>query len=325
MRLRAAFAVAAVLTCLSRFADAQTYPDHPIRLIVPTGPGGASDVVSRIVGEKVQASLRQPVVVETRPGANGIVGAAYVLSQPADGYTLMMGHIGLMTINAHLYKDMTFNPLAEFMPVIRTTTYPNLLVVNNDLPVRSTRELIEYARNSATPLTYSSAGVGGSFHMGFELLKAEAGIKAQHVPYTSTAKALMSVVSGETNATFTDVISSSSQINANMVRGLAISSRQRLPTMPNLPAVSESGIPGLLDFDVTGWNGIVVKAGTPPDRIKLLSEHIKRALEAPDVVERIAKLGAEVAPSTPDEFGAFMRAEDKKWGDLARKANLKID
>ena len=325
MRFTSAFAVAVVLACLSQPAGAQNYPDHPIRLIVPTGPGGASDVVSRIVGEKIQASLHQPVVVETRPGANGIVGAAYVLSLPADGYTLMMGHIGLMTINAHLYKDMNFDPLVEFAPVSRTTTYPNLLVVTNKLPVRSTRELIDYARTSTTPLTYSSAGVGGSFHMGFELLKADAGIKAQHVPYTSTAKALLSVVSGETDATFTDVISSSSQINANMVRGLAISSRQRSPMMPNLPTVAESGIAGLADFDVTGWNGIVVKAGTPADRIKLLGEHIRRALEAPEVAARIAELGAEVAASTPEEFGAFMRAEDRKWGDLAKKADLKID
>jgi tripartite-type tricarboxylate transporter receptor subunit TctC len=325
MAFKTALAIAAVLATLSSSVGAQTYPDHPIRFVVPTGPGGASDVVARIVGEKIQVSLRQPVVVENRAGANGNVGAAYVLSQPADGYTLMLGHIGLMTINAHLYKDMTFKPLAEFVPVIRTTIYPNVLAVNNKLPIRSTKELIEYARSSTNPLTYSSAGVGGSFHMGFELLKAEAGIKAQHVPYTGTAKALMSVVSGETDATFTDVISSSSQINSNMVRGLAISSKQRSPVMPNLPTVSESGIPGLVDFDVTGWNGIVVKAGTPPDRIRLLSEHIRRALDEPDVVERIAKLGAEVAPSTPEEFGAFMRAEDKKWGDLVKKADLKID
>ena len=201
MAFKSAFAIAAVLASLAQHAAAQTYPDHPIRLVVPTGPGGASDVVARIVAEKIQASLRQPVVVENRAGANGNVGAAYVLSQPADGYTLMMGHIGLMTINSHLYKDMTFKPLAEFVPVIRTTTYPNLLIVNNNLPVRSTKELIEYARNRTTPLTYSSAGVGGSFHMGFELLKADADIKAQHVPYTATAKALMSVVSGETDAT----------------------------------------------------------------------------------------------------------------------------
>ena len=326
MAFKSAFAIAAVLASLAQQAGAQTYPDHPIRLVVPTGPGGASDIVSRIIAEKIQVSLRQPVIVENRPGANGNVGAAYVLSQPADGYTLMMGHIGLMTINSHLYKDMTFKPLAEFVPVIRTTSYANLLIVNNNLPVRSTKELIEYAKNRPTPLTYSSAGVGGSLHMGFEMLKADAGIKAQHVPYTATAKALMSVVSGETDAMFADILVAASQVNSNMVRALAISSKQRSALMRNLPAVSESGIPGLAEFDVSGWNGIVVKAGTPPDRIKLLSEHIRRALDAPDVAERIAKLGAEVAlSSTSEEFGAFMRAEDKKWGDLVKKADIKIE
>ena len=151
MAFKSALAIAAVLASLASSAGAQTYPDHTIRFVVPTGPGGASDVVARIVGEKIQASLRQPVVVENRAGANGNVGAAYVLSQPADGYTLMLGHIGLMTINAHLYKDMTFRPLAEFVPVIRTTSYPNLLVVNNKLPIGSTKELVEYARSSTTP------------------------------------------------------------------------------------------------------------------------------------------------------------------------------
>ena len=146
MGFKSAFAIATIVAFLAQHAGAQTYPDRPIRLVVPTGPGGASDIVSRIVADKIQASLRQPVVVENRPGANGNVGAAYALSQPADGYTLMMGHIGLMTINSHLYKDMTFKPLNEFVPVIRTTTYANLLIVNNNLPVRSTKELIEYAR-----------------------------------------------------------------------------------------------------------------------------------------------------------------------------------
>ncbi len=325
MAFKSALAIAAVLASLAQYAGAQTYPDHTIRLVVPTGPGGASDVVARIVAEKIQVSLRQPVVVENRAGANGNVGAAYVLSQPADGYTLMLGHIGLMTINSHLYKEMTFKPLTEFAPVIRTTSYANLLLVNNSLPVRSTKELIQYAKNRTTPLTFSSAGVGGSLHMGFELLKVDADIKAQHVPYTATAKALMSVASGETDAMFADILAASSQVNGNVVRAIAISSKQRSPLMPDLPAMSESGIPGLTDFDVSGWNGILVKVGTPPDRIKLLNEHIKRALDSPDVIERIAKLGAEVAPSTPEEFGAFMRAEDKKWGDLVKKADLKVD
>lgn len=325
MRLKSAVIIAAALACLSPTAGAGTYPDHPIRIIVPTGAGGAADIVSRMVAEKIQVSLHQTVIVDDRPGANGIVGAAFVLSQPPDGYTLMMGHIGLMTINFHLYKDMKFDPLVEFTPVIRTTTYPNVLIVNNNLPIHSVKELVDYAKKNPTALKYSSSGFGGSFHMGFEMLKAEAGINAQHVPYTGTAKALTSVVAGDTDTTFSDVITSAPQVSGHTVRAIAISSKERSRMMPDLPAVSESGVRGLANFDVIGWNGIVVKKGTPADRIKLLNEHIMRALQSPDVVERISKLGADVAGDTPEEFGAFMRAEDKKWGDLVKKADLKIN
>jgi tripartite-type tricarboxylate transporter receptor subunit TctC len=325
MGLRSAFIIAAVLACLSYPAAAQTYPDHPIKIVVPTGPGGATDIVTRVIAEKIQASLQQPVVVENRPGANGNVGAAYVLSQPADGYTLMMGHIGLMTINAHLYTEMKFDPLAEFAPVIRATTYANVLVVTNSLPIQSTKDLVEYARKSSTGLRFSSAGVGGSLHMGFELLKVEGGFEAQHVPYTATAKALLSVISGETDALFADVLAAVPHISSRALRGIAISSKQRSRLLPDLPTIAESGIPTLAEFDVVGWNGLVVKIGTPPDRIKLLHDHVKRALEAPDMAERMAKLGADVAVMTPEEFGTFMRAEDKKWGGLVKKANLKIN
>jgi tripartite-type tricarboxylate transporter receptor subunit TctC len=325
MGSRFAFILAMAVACLAQPAGAQTYPDRPIKIVVPTGPGGATDIVTRVVAEKIQASLGQPVVVENRPGANGNVGAAYVLSQPADGYTLMMGHIGLMTINAHLYKEMKFNPLTEFAPVIRATTYANALVVTNSLPIHSTKALVEYAKKSPTGLKFSSAGVGGSLHMGFELLKVEAGFEAQHIPYTATAKALLSVISGETDALFADVLAAIPHMSSRSLRGIAISSKQRSRLLPDLPAVAESGIPALANFDVVGWNGLVAKTGTPADRIKLINEHVKRALEAPDMAERMSKLGADVAVTSPEEFGAFMRAEDKKWGGLVRKADLKVN
>jgi tripartite-type tricarboxylate transporter receptor subunit TctC len=323
MRLRFILLVAA-LTYLSPQASAENYPERPIRIIVPTGPGGAADIVSRLIAEKMQKSLQQPVIVEDKPGANGNIGAAYALTAPADSYTLMMGHIGLMTVNAHLYNNMTFDPLTDFAPVSRTTTYPNLLVVNNDVPVHSTAELIAYAKKDPTALRYSSSGFGSSFHMGFEMLKAQASIDAVHIPYTGTAQALTAVVAGTVETTFTDVITATAQIESRALRGLAISSKTRAKNLPDIPAVAESGVPGLQDFDVIGWNGIVVKAGTPPERIKLLNEHIGRALASPEIIERISKLGADVATGTPDEFGEFMRAEDKKWGSLIDKARLKI-
>src|SRR5580698_7454709 len=176
MRLKLILFAAAALACFSVKADAENYPDRPIRLVVPTGTGGAADIISRMLAEKLQTSLGQTVIVEDRPGANGIVGASYVLSAPADGYTLMMGHIGLMTINNHIYKDVKFDPLTDFAPVTLATTYPNLLVVNNKLPIHSVSELIQYAKKNPDALKYSSSGFGASFHMAFELLKAQAGI-----------------------------------------------------------------------------------------------------------------------------------------------------
>ena len=322
MRLKFLLFAAAALLCLPHVAGAENYPDRPIRLVVPTGTGGAADIISRMIAEKLQTSLGQPVVVEDRPGANGIVGASYVLAAPADGYMLMMGHIGLMTINNHIYKDVKFNPLTDFAPVTLATIYPNLLVVNNKLPVHSVAELIQYAKKNPEALKYSSSGFGASFHMAFELLKAEAGINAVHVPYTGTAVALTAVIAGNVDAAFTDTITSAPQIAANTLRGIAISSKTRSQILPDMPTVAESGVPGLADFDVVGWNGIVVKTGTPADRIKLLNEHIRRPLSSADVVERIAKLGADVAADTPEQFGEFMRNEDAKWGNLAKTAKL---
>ncbi len=327
MRLKLILFSAAVLACFSAVcfsvkAGAENYPDRPIRLVVPTGTGGAADIISRMLAEKLQTSLGQTVIVEDRPGANGIVGANYVLSAPADGYTLMMGHIGLMTINSHIYKDIKLNPLTEFAPVTLATTYPNLLVVNNKLPVHSVAELVQYAKKNPDALHYSSSGFGASFHMAFELLKAQAGINAVHVPYTGTAVALTAVIAGNVDTAFTDTITSAPQIAANTLRSIAISTRTRSPVLPDMPTVAESGVPGLADFDVVGWNGIVVKTGTPPDRIKMLNAHIRRALTSPDVVERVSKLGAEVAVGTPEEFARFMRNEDEKWGNLAKTARL---
>jgi tripartite-type tricarboxylate transporter receptor subunit TctC len=322
MRLRFILVAVAALFCLPGSASAENYPDRPIRLVVPTGTGGAADIISRMIAEKLQISLGQPVIVEDRPGANGIVGATYVLSAPADGYMLMMGHIGLMTINNHIYNDVKFNPLTDFTPVTLATTYPNLLVVNNKLPIHSVSELIQYAKKNPDALKYSSSGFGASFHMAFELLKAQAGINAVHIPYTGTAVALTAVIAGNVDAAFTDTITSAPQIAANTLRGIAISSKTRAKTLPDMPTVAESGVDGLADFDVVGWNGIVVKTGTPAARIKLLNEHIRRALSSPDVVERISKLGADVAAGTPEEFAEFMRNEDAKWGNLAKTAKL---
>ncbi|MEI9803426.1 MAG: tripartite tricarboxylate transporter substrate binding protein [Pseudolabrys sp.] len=325
MRQKTILLLLAATLCLTRIAGAETYPDRLIRIVVPTGPGGAADIVSRMIADRLQTSLHQTVIVENRPGANGIVGASYVLSAPADGYMMMMGHIGLMTINQHIYKDIKFDPLTAFTPVSRATTYPNVLVVNNKLPVKSVTELIAYAKKNPNTLKYSSSGFGGSFHMGMEMLKAEANFDAVHVPYTGTALALSAVVAGDVEMGFTDAIVAQPQVATNTLRGIAISGQKRSAMLPDLPTVAESGGPGLKNFDVIGWNGLVVKAGTPPERVKMLNEHIQAALNSPDIVARISKLGADVAPGSPEDFGQFMQAESTKWAALARNAHLAVD
>jgi tripartite-type tricarboxylate transporter receptor subunit TctC len=325
MRVRTILFVLAVLTCLPHHARAEDYPDRPIRLIVPAPPGGAADIMSRIIADKIRISLHQPIIVENRPGANGNLAAEYVRSAPADGYMLMMGTIGLLTINPHVYEDVKFNPLTDFAPVALATTYPNVLVVNNKLPIHSVAELVEYAKKNPTALLYSSSGFGNSFYMGFEMLKHDTGIKAVHVPYAGTASALAAVIAGDVNVAFSDVMVAAPQIAANRLRGIAVSGRTRTKMLPDVPTVAESGVAGLTDFNVVGWNGFVVKAGTPPERISLLNEQIRRALTSPDGMASISNLGADPAGDTPEEFGAFLRAEDAKWGGLVKDANLQVD
>lgn len=302
-------------------AKAETFPDRYIKLVVPTGPGGAADIISRMVADKVQASIGKPVVVEDRPGANGNTGAEAVLSAAADGYTIMMGHIGLMSVNRHIYKKMNFNPLTDFTPLAQATTYPIVLVVNPKLPIHNLQELIAYAKANPGKLNYSSSGFGGSFHMATEMLSREAKIELTHIPYSATALALTAVMSGQVDITFTDIIVAVPQVTAGTVRAIAVSGSHRIASLPDVPTASESGLP---DFDIVGWNGFVAKAGTPPERIRILNEHINRALKSPDVVARISQLGADVVGGTPEAFGKFIASEDEKWGNLVRGAHVNI-
>lgn len=312
--------LAATIISTGHSVRADDFPNNKIRILVPTGPGGVADTMSRIVAAKVQETIGQPVYIENKPGANGNLGASTTLASPADAYTIMMGHIGLMTVNYHIYAKMEFNPMEAFVPVAHVVSYPDVLIVSNKLPVKTYAEFIKYAKESKKGLSYSSSGFGSSFHMAMELLKARAGFNAVHVPYTGTANALTALMAGDVDVTFSDVITAGPQIEAKSVRVLAVSGSHRSKSLPDVPTIIESGLPG---FVVEGWSGLVAKAGTPPERIKLLNEHVNRALSAPDVVERVAKMGGEVVGGTPEAFGKFMRDEDKKWGDLAKSANIR--
>lgn len=315
----------AILGCavLASWAQAQeVYPSKMIKIIVPTAAGGASDITARLIAEKIEKSLGQPVIVEPRPGANGNLGAQLVLKQPADGYTLMMGHIGVMSINVHLYKNVSLDPQRDFDPVAMAVSYSNLLVVHPSVPATSVKELIAHAKANPGQLKYGSPGFGGSLHMGMEMFNLMAGVDLIHVPYRGAAPALADLMGGHIQVAFSDPLVTLSQVRAGAVRALAVSGGKRSQIAPDIPTVAESGLPG---YDVQGWVGIVARAGTPKDRIAKLNEHINRAIESPELTKKFIEGGAEIRTGSPDDFRAFIRAENERWSEVVRKANLKVD
>ncbi len=315
----------AILGCavLASWAQAQeAYPTKMIRIIVPTAAGGASDITARLIADKIEKSLGQSVIVEPRPGANGNLGAELVLKQPADGYTLMMGHIGVMSINAHLYKNVSFDPQKDFDPVALAVSYSNLLVVHPSVPANSVKELIAHAKANPGELKYGSPGFGGSLHMGMEMFKLMAGVDLVHVPYRGAAPALADLMGGHIQTAFSDPLVTLSQVRAGAVRALAVSGAKRSQIAPDIPTVTESGLP---DYDVQGWVGIVARAGTPKDRIAKLNEHINRAIATPELTQKFIEGGADIRTGSPEDFRAFIRAENERWSEVVRKANLKVD
>lgn len=318
------FVIAALLAVSPLFcaaaAIADDYPNGKVRILVPTAAAGVADSVARIVAAKVQDGLGQAVYVEDRPGANGNVGAQAALAAPADGYTILMGHIGLMAINYHLYPDMNFNPTKSFVPIVHLVSYPDVLVVSGDLPIKTVEELIVYAKKHPKALTYASSGYGSSFHMAMELLKSRVGIEAVHVPFTGTAQALNALMAGSVNIAFSDVITAGPFITSKKVVALAVSGAHRFSGLPDVPTIEEAGVP---DFVVEGWAGLVAAEGTPSDRVKFLNLQINKVLRDPEVISKVSALGGEIVGGSPEQFGKFMADEEKRWGDLVERAQLR--
>ena len=319
--LRRRFSAALLVTAslIGASATAESYPDRPIRLVVPTAAGGASDTVARILAEKLRASLGVTVFVEPRPGANGSVGGQFVLREPADGYTLMLGHTGIMAVNNHVYNDVPFDPIKDFAPVIWSVAFDNVLVVNSELPVRNVAELIAYAKANPTKLSYGTPGYGTSVHMCMELFKLQAGISIEHIPYKGMAAAMLDVLGGRVGVAFIDPLTALPHLKAGKLRALGVSGPQRSSFLPDVPTIAESGLPG---YAVLGWNGIVVKAGTPRDRIDILNKHLNLALKSPEVIKALTENGANIKGGTPEAFGDFVRSEYRRWGDVVQNAHL---
>ena len=301
--------------------SAQTYPDHPIKLIVPSASGGPTDIPARMTAGFIP-KLGQPGVVENRPGAGGALGARSVASSPPDGYTLLVGNTSVFAVNPAVSASAGYDPLQSFAPIAKFSESFQILVVHPSLPVTSVKELLDYIRANPGKLNYAHSGVGGLPHLTAELFIARTGANIVGVPYRSGGEAVTAVLGQNVQMTFEAISILLPLISEGKVRALAVTSRARTPLAPDLPTMMEAGVP---DYEVTTFNGIAAPAGTPAPIIGKLNAAINEGLLTAATKETLAKLGAVASPGSPEDFAAFIAAELAKWRSVAQKANVKID
>jgi tripartite-type tricarboxylate transporter receptor subunit TctC len=319
--LLAAMAVAAVAHP-ALAADAAAFPSKPVRLIVPFTPGGSTDILARAFGQQLSESWRQPVVIENRPGAGGAIGMELAAKAPADGTTMVMGHIGTLAVNPALYRSLSYDPVRDFAPVTLVAMVPNVLVVGPAIPSRSVAEFVALAKSKPGKLDYGSGGNGSAAHLAMEYFKLKAGVDLQHVPYKGTAPALTDLLGGQIAVILTGLPPVLQHVKSGKLRILGVASRERLAAFPEIPTIAESGVPG---FEATQWYGLLVPAATPKDIVAKIQRDTAAALRDPAVNERLASEGAEPVGNTPEQFGTFIRSEIELWGKVIRATGMKAE
>jgi len=303
---------------------ADNYPSRPITLVVPFTPGGSTDIIARVMSKQLGAALGQPIVVENKPGAGGIVGTQYAKSQPADGYTLIMGAIGTFGANATLYRRLPYDPVKDFAPISLVAGVPNVLAVNpSKLGVRTVDELIKAVRAKPNGYDYASGGNGSAAHLATEYFKLKANIQIQHVPYKGTAPALNDLVGGVTSMVLTGYPPLSPFFQAGRLRPIAVATAKRLPQLPDVPTISETK--GLEGFEASQWYGLLTIAGTPKPIVDRLNKEIVAALNNPETLEQFRKEGLEPLSNTPEEFAQYIKDQIQLWRPVIQKANIIID
>ena len=302
---------------------AQSYPTKALRFVVPYPAGGYYDLLARVIGAKLAENWSQPVVVENRVGANGMVGTDFVAKSPPDGYTILMGGIGPFGISPSLYAKMAYDPVRDFAPVIHVASAPNVLVVHPSVDARSVKELIALARADSGKLTFSSAGSGSSQHLSAEMFNTMVGARMTHIPYKGSAPAVTATLGGQVSVLFGTMADVVAHIRADKLRALAVTSARRIPSLPDVPTMIEAGVP---DFEATAWFGVFAPAAVPRDIVTKLNQDIGRILQMPDVLERISQQGsAEIVGGSPEQYGTFVRAEIAKWAKVVRESGAKAD
>jgi tripartite-type tricarboxylate transporter receptor subunit TctC len=314
-------AVAAALAVMSAAASAQTWPDKPIRFVMSAPAGSSIDVLGRMIADKLKDKLGQPVIVENKPAAGGTVAVDETAKAAPDGYTMVLAFNGPLAITP-LLRKVPYDVQKDLAPVITTTSQPNVLAVNVNVPARDVKELVAYAKANPGKLNYASVGPGSSSHLNAELLKSLAGLEMVHVPFNGSPPAVTSTVQGETQMIFAVMQPLQPQIQAGKLRPLAVTTAKRFPLLPDLPTIAEAGYPS---FVALAWNGVLVPAGTPRPVVNRLNGEINAILKDPDVVKKLNASGFDLVGGTPEEFGALIKAEADKWAPIIKSANIKID
>jgi tripartite-type tricarboxylate transporter receptor subunit TctC len=302
-------------------AAAQPYPSKAVRFIIPFPPGGPTDIVGRLAADRLSKAWNVQVIADNRPGTGGNLGTEQCARSPADGYTMCMISIA-QSISPAIYPKLGFDPVRDFAHVTLLATLPSLLVVHPSLPAASVRDLITFAREKPGALNYASGGSGTSSHLLMEMFNLRGGIRTVHVAYKGTGPALTDQLSGTIEVAFSTAIAVLPYVQTGKLRALAVSTLERLPTLPEVPTLDESGMPG---FDGGSWQGVVMPAGAPREIVNSVSAELGRILKAQDMRDRILGMGGIPVSNTPEQFTAFMKAESEKWAQVARAANVKIE
>ncbi len=317
----ARWALAACLIAASTAAYPQDYPTRPVRLIVPTAPGGGTDISARLIAPKLSEVLGQTVVVENRAGGNTSVGVEFVAKSPHDGYTLLMG-ISSITINSHTQSKVPYDPVKDFAPVSQVVVVPLILVSHTSLPTRSVKELIAFARTRPGQLNYGTGSVGSNPHLAMELFLSMTGLKVVHVPYRGQGPAMIDLVAGHLQLMMANLLTALPHVRSGRARAYGVSSSKRSSVAPEIPTLAEAGVTG---YEVVQWFGVLAPANTPRDIVARLHAATVRVLQDPVIKERFASDGADTIGNTPEEFAAVIRADLKKWGKMVKDVGIKPD
>ena len=302
-----------------------SYPNKPIRIIVPFTPGGSPDVLARTLGQKISESTGAPVLIENVPGAGGTIGADRVAKASADGYTLLMGHVGTLAVAPAVYPNLPYDPIKSFAPVAWVAKVPNVLAVHPSLPVQNVAELVKYLKANPGKVNYGSGGNGSAAHLAMEYFKLSTQTFVVHVPYRGTAPSVTDAVAGQIQMVFTGAPALVPMVRAGKLRAIAVSSPKRLDLLPDVPTLAESGVKGLEGFEADQWYGLVAPAGTPAAVVQKLNQVVNANLSTPDVVGRLKSEGATATPTSPEGFAQLIQREIKRWRPVVMNAKITAD